>query len=325
MLRFVTALTVAACLSAPAAAQVQRAFPQNALRGALVVGVAPEIQRQRRAGPARAGSAHPRRQQHGGRAERPDRRALPRQLHGRHRRAWSRTSGSCGRKKPPSARGRRRPPRRRPGSSIPSGRSGSSRERRRSAKPRVFIKTFGCQMNVYDSARWPTCCTPPPATSRPTRRRRRPDPLQHLLGAREGAGKGVQRPRPRQAPEGARHADRRRRLRRQPGRRRDRRARALRRPRVRPADAAPPARDARAPPQRTAGRRSTSASPRSRSSTTCRRRASTARRRSSRSWKAARSTARTASSRTRAARKSRARSTTCSSRSPASPTRASAK
>ena len=40
------------------------------------------------------------------------------------------------------------------------------------------------------------------------------------------------------------------------------------------------------------GRRSTSAFPRSRSSTTCRRRASTARPRSSRSWKAARSTAR---------------------------------
>ena len=44
MLRFVTALTVAACLCAPALAQVQRAFPQNALRGAIVIGVAPEIQ-----------------------------------------------------------------------------------------------------------------------------------------------------------------------------------------------------------------------------------------------------------------------------------------
>ena len=41
-------------------------------------------------------------------------------------------------------------------------------------------------------------------------------------------------------------ADRRRRLRRQPGRRGDHRTRALRRRRVRPADAAPPARDARA-------------------------------------------------------------------------------
>ena len=44
MLRFVTALTAVACLCAPAAAQVQRAFPQNALRGAIVMGVAPEIQ-----------------------------------------------------------------------------------------------------------------------------------------------------------------------------------------------------------------------------------------------------------------------------------------
>ncbi|MEO8311207.1 MAG: hypothetical protein ABI520_08565 [Caldimonas sp.] len=44
MLRFVTALTVAACLIAPAVAQVQRTFPQNALRGAIVIGVAPDIQ-----------------------------------------------------------------------------------------------------------------------------------------------------------------------------------------------------------------------------------------------------------------------------------------
>ena len=70
MLRFVTALTVAACLVAPAAAQVQRAFPQNALRGAIVIGVAPEIQLNGEPRAARAGSADPRRQQHGGRAER---------------------------------------------------------------------------------------------------------------------------------------------------------------------------------------------------------------------------------------------------------------
>ena len=48
MLRFITAVTVAACLSASAAAQVQRTFPQNALRGAIVVGVAPEIAAERR-------------------------------------------------------------------------------------------------------------------------------------------------------------------------------------------------------------------------------------------------------------------------------------
>ncbi len=43
MLRFATALLAAACLVAPAAAQVQRAFPQNALRGAIVIGNAPDI------------------------------------------------------------------------------------------------------------------------------------------------------------------------------------------------------------------------------------------------------------------------------------------
>ncbi|HEV7577110.1 MAG TPA: hypothetical protein VGO85_13800 [Caldimonas sp.] len=44
MLRFVFALAACACLVAPATAQVQRAFPQNALRGAIVIGVAPDIQ-----------------------------------------------------------------------------------------------------------------------------------------------------------------------------------------------------------------------------------------------------------------------------------------
>ena len=45
MLRPVLALWAAACLVVvPAAAQVQRAFPQNALRGAIVIGVAPDIQ-----------------------------------------------------------------------------------------------------------------------------------------------------------------------------------------------------------------------------------------------------------------------------------------
>ncbi len=43
MLRFLSVLAVAACLVAPATAQVQRSFPQNALRGAIVIGVAPDI------------------------------------------------------------------------------------------------------------------------------------------------------------------------------------------------------------------------------------------------------------------------------------------
>ena len=43
MYRCVTAALLAASFLAPAGAQVQRNFPQNALRGALVVGVPPEI------------------------------------------------------------------------------------------------------------------------------------------------------------------------------------------------------------------------------------------------------------------------------------------
>ena len=60
---------------------------------------------------------------------------------------------------------------------------------------------------------------------------------------------------------------------REPGRRGDHRARAVRRPRVRPADAAPAAGDDRARCATRAAPRWTSASPRSRSSTACRRRA----------------------------------------------------
>ena len=43
MLRCVLALVAALVLASPAAAQVQRSFPQNALRGAIVFGTAPEI------------------------------------------------------------------------------------------------------------------------------------------------------------------------------------------------------------------------------------------------------------------------------------------
>jgi hypothetical protein len=43
MLRCVLALAAAFLLALPAAAQVQRSFPQNALRGAIVFGTAPEI------------------------------------------------------------------------------------------------------------------------------------------------------------------------------------------------------------------------------------------------------------------------------------------
>jgi hypothetical protein len=43
MYRCVLAALTAAVLVVPAAAQVQRAFPQNAMRGALVVGAPPEV------------------------------------------------------------------------------------------------------------------------------------------------------------------------------------------------------------------------------------------------------------------------------------------
>ena len=42
MIRIVTALLATACIAVAAQAQTQRAFPQNALRGSLVIGVAPE-------------------------------------------------------------------------------------------------------------------------------------------------------------------------------------------------------------------------------------------------------------------------------------------
>lgn len=43
MYRCVLAALTAAVLVSPAAAQVQRAFPQNAMRGALVMGAPPEV------------------------------------------------------------------------------------------------------------------------------------------------------------------------------------------------------------------------------------------------------------------------------------------
>ena len=56
MLRLAIAFTGAVCLAAPASAQVQRVFPQNALRGAIVIGEAPEISLNGRAGRLSPGS-----------------------------------------------------------------------------------------------------------------------------------------------------------------------------------------------------------------------------------------------------------------------------
>jgi len=43
MIRTATALLATACIAVAAQAQTQRAFPQNALRGSLVIGIAPDI------------------------------------------------------------------------------------------------------------------------------------------------------------------------------------------------------------------------------------------------------------------------------------------
>ena len=43
MIRTATALLATACIAVAAQAQMQRAFPQNALRGSLVIGIAPDI------------------------------------------------------------------------------------------------------------------------------------------------------------------------------------------------------------------------------------------------------------------------------------------
>ena len=114
---------------------------------------------------------------------------------------------------------------------------------------KVFIKTFGCQMNVYDSDKMADVLRAADGYEPTTDvEAGRPGALQHLLGARKGTGESLLRPWPGQAPEEQGRADRRRRLRGQPGRRSHHRAGALRRHGVRPADAASPAADDRGAP-----------------------------------------------------------------------------
>ena len=61
---------------------------------------------------------------------------------------------------------------------------------------KVFIRTFGCQMNEYDSDKMADVLRAAEGYEPTTDvERGRPHPLQHLLGAREGAGEGLQRPR----------------------------------------------------------------------------------------------------------------------------------
>ena len=82
-------------------------------------------------------------------------------------------------------------------------------------------------MNEYDSTRWSTCSRATEGYDDHQRRRGRPHPLQHLLGAREGAGKVFSDLGRVKHLKEKRRDDRRRRLRGQPGRRRHHRARPL--------------------------------------------------------------------------------------------------
>ena len=108
---------------------------------------------------------------------------------------------------------------------------------------KVFIKTFGCQMNEYDSDKMADVLNAAQATSH-----QNVDEADLILfntcSVREKRKKGLQRPGPHQAPEGARREDWRGRLRGQPGRRRDHQARPVCGRGVWPANPAPPARDA---------------------------------------------------------------------------------
>ena len=180
---------------------------------------------------------------------------------------------------------------------------------------KLFIKTYGCQMNVYDSARMADALAPHGyARDRASGRRRSGHP-QHLPHPREGGREGLFRARPPaaaaapQAGSRRRPADRRRRLRRAGRGRGAARARALRRPRGRAADLSPPARAA--PPARARRRRrARHRLSRSRaSSTACPRswRRRPASRPSSPCRRAATSSAPSASSPTRAAPRPRAR------------------
>ena len=94
---------------------------------------------------------------------------------------------------------------------------------------KVFIRTFGCQMNEYDSDKMADVLAAAEGFEKTENvGRGRPHPLQHLLGAREGAGEGVRRPRAPEAPQAreARPPDRRGRVRGEPGGRGDRAPRA---------------------------------------------------------------------------------------------------
>ena len=66
---------------------------------------------------------------------------------------------------------------------------------------RLFIKTYGCQMNVYDSARMADLLAPLGYAAPAAAGRRRPGHPQHLPYPREGGGEGLFRARHAPPPE----------------------------------------------------------------------------------------------------------------------------
>ena len=112
---------------------------------------------------------------------------------------------------------------------------------------KVFVKTFGCQMNEYDSDKMADVLQAAEGYEKTTTSSEADLILFNTCSVREKAQEKVFSDLgPREAPgQGQGRADRRGRLRGQPGRRGDHRACALRRSGVRPADAAPPAADDR--------------------------------------------------------------------------------
>ena len=71
------------------------------------------------------------------------------------------------------------------------------------APKKLFVKTYGCQMNVYDSERMTAALAAEGYAATGDGRGRRPDPAQHLPHPREGGGEGLFRARAAAAAEGA--------------------------------------------------------------------------------------------------------------------------
>ena len=71
------------------------------------------------------------------------------------------------------------------------------------AEKKLFVKTYGCQMNVYDSERMAAALARAGLRAGGEAGGRRPGPAQHLPHPREGGGEGLFRDRAAPAAEGA--------------------------------------------------------------------------------------------------------------------------